>query len=102
MDCLMTVTADNQGLPPSCGHNFDPSRFLPLSLFLQVGEFANVVGPVSFVPFGDRPSPALRIVRAACHRTRHALYPLLERLLVREYPFMESVMPITSVVQRFP
>ena len=43
MDRLMTVTADNQGLPPSGGHYLDPSRFLPLSLFLQIGEFENVM-----------------------------------------------------------
>ena len=39
---------------------------------------SDVVGSGAVVPCGDRPSPALRTVRAACHRTRLALYALLE------------------------
>src|SRR5260221_14228081 len=60
MDCLMTVTADNHGLPPSWGHNFDPSRFLPLSLFFHGGDIANFGGSGAVVTFGDRPLPSLR------------------------------------------
>src|SRR5260370_12092547 len=61
-----------------------------------------VVGSGAVVPCGDRPSPALRTVRAACHRTRLALYALLERLFVREYACMKLVMAVTTKDQCFP
>src|SRR5258708_40035446 len=61
-----------------------------------------MVGSGAVVPCGDRPSPALRTVRAACHRTRLALYALLERLFVREYACMKLVMAVTTKDQCFP
>ena len=39
----MTGAADNQGFPSPGGHHFDPGRFFPLSLLLQIGEFADVM-----------------------------------------------------------
>src|SRR5258708_39978731 len=61
-----------------------------------------MVGSGAVVPCGDRPSPALRTVRAACHRTRLALYALLERLFVREYACMKLVMAVMTKDQCFP
>jgi hypothetical protein len=54
------------------------TQFLSFSLAL----WGDVVGSGAVVPCGDRPSHALRTVRAACHRTRLALYMLLEMLCV--------------------
>src|SRR5947209_6526658 len=92
----------DQGFAPSSGHDLDPSGFFSAFVSVQVLECPDVVGSGAVVPCGDRPSPALRTVRAACHRTRLALYALLERLFVRECACMKLVMAVTTKDQGFP
>ena len=43
MDGHVTVAADYQGLSSAGGHDFHPDRTFPPPLFLEVGEFADVV-----------------------------------------------------------
>jgi hypothetical protein len=62
----------------------------------------DVVGSGAVVPCGDHSSPALRTVRAACHRTRLALYAILEILFVRKRASMKLVMAGTTENQCFP
>ena len=97
MQFIMTLIAEYHGFPTT----FDHVAF-PYSLAFQIPQFTDVVGSGAVVPCGDRPSPALRTVRAACHRTRLALYALLERLFVREYACMKLVMAVTTKDQCFP
>src|SRR5260370_65453 len=97
MQFIMALTAEYHGFPTTFDH-----VALPYSLAFQISQFTDVVGSGAVVPCGDRPSPALRTVRAACHRTRLALYALLERLFVREYACMKLVMAVTTKDQCFP
>src|SRR5260221_13426219 len=102
MKIVMAGSAKNQRLAATSSHDLDPEGLFPAIIVFQVFQCPNMVGSGAVVPFGDRPSPALRTVRAACHRTRLALYALLERLFVREYACMELVMAITTKDQCFP
>ncbi len=52
--------------------------FVAPIIFPTEGERGDMVGSGAVVPCEDHPSPALRTVRAACHRTRLALYVFLE------------------------
>src|SRR5713226_4597891 len=79
----MACMAEDQRFPAAGGHDLYPSRLLPTCVLFQVFECSDVVGSGAVVPCGDHPSPALRTVRAACHRTRLALYVLLEILFGR-------------------
>src|SRR5947209_20411579 len=97
----MTRSTENQRLAMARRHRFDPLRLVSACVFGEVFQSSNVVGSGAVVPCGDRPSPALRTVRAACHRTRLALYALLERLSVRECACMKLVMTATTKDQRF-
>ena len=74
----MTRSTEDQRFSASCRHDFDPEGLLAALIFREVFECSDMVGSGAVVPCGDRPSPALRTVRAACHRTRLALYALLE------------------------
>ena len=78
MQIVMAGSAENQRLAATCSHDLDPEGLFPTIIGVQVFECPNMVGSGAVVPCGDRPSPALRTVRAACHRTRLALYALLE------------------------
>src|SRR5260370_41908554 len=98
----MACMAEDQRFPSAGGHDLYPSRLLPTCVLFQVFERSDVVGSGAVVPCGDRPSPALRTVRAACHRTRLAIYALLERLFVRECTCMKLVMAATTKDQSFP
>jgi hypothetical protein len=98
----MASTAENQRFSMAGRHDLNPLWFLSTRVLFQVFECPNVVGSGAVVPCGDRPLPALRTVRAACHRTRLALYALLERLFVREYACMKLVMAVTTKDQCFP
>src|SRR6266571_7041742 len=102
MKVLMTRSTEDQRLSASCCHDFDPEGLLAALIFREVFECSDMVGSGAVVPCEDRPSPALRTVRAACHRTRLALYALLERLFVREYACMKLVMAVTTKDQCFP
>src|SRR5712692_1113813 len=95
---MMTMLTEYERFPSSSRHHLLPS----LLSMCYILEFSNMVGSGAVVPCGDRPSPALRTVRAACHRTRLALYALLERLFVREYACMKLVMAVTTKDQCFP
>ena len=96
LDIHMASTAEDQGFSTAGSHDLNPLGFLSTCVLFQVFECPNVVGSGAVVPCGDRPSPALRTVRAACHRTRLALYALLERLFVRECAYMKLVMAATT------
>src|SRR5258708_36210754 len=102
LDVHVTRSTEDQGLTFPCCHDFHPSGFVAACVVFQVFERPDVVGSGAVVPCGDRPSPALRTVRAACHRTRLALYALLERLFVREYACMKLVMAVMTKDQCFP
>src|SRR4249920_939073 len=102
MEVHVTGVAKHQRLATSGCHDLDPLWFFSSIVCVQVFQCSNVVGSGAVVPCGDRPSPALRTVRAACHRTRLALYALLERLFVREYACMKLVMAVTTKDQCFP
>src|SRR5260370_20150411 len=102
LNILVTRSTKNQRFAASGCHDFDPGRFFSARIAVQVFECPNMVGSGAVVPCGDRPSPALRTVRAACHRTRLALYALLERLFVREDACMKLVMAVTTKDQCFP
>src|SRR6266700_5129575 len=102
MEFPMAGTAEDQRLAMTGSHDLYPTRFFLALVLVQVFEGTDMVGSGAVVPCGDRPSPALRTVRAACHRTRLALYALLERLFVREYACMKLVMAITTKDQCFP
>src|SRR5258708_9557831 len=102
MEIQVAGSAEHQRLASASGHDLDPTWFLSAFISVQVFERANMVGSGAVVPCGDRPSPALRTVRAACHRTRLALYALLERLFVREYACMKLVMAVMTKDQCFP
>ena len=102
MKVSVACLTENQGFTASGGHRLDPPRFLAAFVFGEVFECTDMVGSGAVVPCGDRPSPALRTVRAACHRTRLALYALLERLFVRECACMKLVMAVTTKDQCFP
>ncbi len=78
LDVHVTRSTEGQSLAFPCCHHFHPSGFVAACVLFQVFERPDVVGSGAVVPCGDRPSPALRTVRAACHRTRLALYALLE------------------------
>jgi hypothetical protein len=43
VDVLVAAAADDQGLPPSLGHQVHPRGFLPSSWLVQVCELADVV-----------------------------------------------------------
>ncbi len=77
MDSLMADVTNDEGLSPASSHRFDPPWSFSAPFF-KICELSDMVGSGAVVPCGDRPSPALRTVRAACHRTRLALYALLE------------------------
>src|SRR6266571_1742873 len=98
----MAGTAEDQRFAMAGRHGLHPSRFFSACVLFQIFECTDVVGSGAVVPCGDRPSPALRTVRAACHRTRLALYALLERLFVREYACMKLVMTVPTEDQCFP
>src|SRR5260221_14190493 len=102
MKIVMAGSAKNQRLAATSSHDLDPEGLFPAIIVFQVFQCPNMVGSGAVVPFGDRPSPALRTVRAACHRTRLALYALLERVFVRERACMELVMAISSTDNCFP
>ena len=74
----MAGPAKHQRFATTGGHDLHPTRLFLALVLVQVFEGTNMVGSGAVVPCGDRPSPALRTVRAACHRTRLALYALLE------------------------
>src|SRR5712692_4757325 len=99
---LVTGSTQDQRLAASGSHDLHPSRFFPSWVFFQVFECSDVVGSGAVVPCGDHPSPALRTVRAACHRTRLALYVLFEILFVRERACMKLVMASPTEDQGFP
>ena len=96
MNVHVAGVAKNQGFPLPGSHDLYPLRFLSTCVFLQVFERPDMVGSGAVVPCGDRPSPALRTVRAACHCTRLALHALLEGLCVRERTCMKLVMAATT------
>src|SRR5258708_1722623 len=98
----MTSTTEDQRFSTTGSHDLYPTWLLPPFISVEIFERTNVVGSGAVVPCGDRPSPALRTVRAACHRTRLALYALLERLFVREYACMKLVMTVPTEDQCFP
>src|SRR5260370_3724747 len=102
LNILVTRSTKNQRFAASGCHDFDPGRFFSARIAVQVFECPNMVGSGAVVPCGDRPSPALRTVRAAFHPTRLALYALLERLFVREDACMKLVMAVTTKDQCFP
>src|SRR6266699_980420 len=78
LDVHVTRSTEGQSLAFACCLHFHPSGFVAASVLFQVFDRPDGVGSGAVVPCGDRPSPALRTVRAACHRTRLALYALLE------------------------
>jgi len=102
MQVHMAGTAKDQCFAMSGSHDLDPTRFFAAFVCVQVFEGSNMVGSGAVVPCGDHPSPALRTVRAACHRTRLALYVFLEILFVRECARMKLVMASTTEDQGFP
>jgi len=92
----MAGMTQNERFPLPGGHDLYPLRLLSTCVLFQVFECPDMVGSGAVVPCGDRPSPALRTVRAACHRTRLALHALLEGLCVRECTCMKLVMAATT------
>ena len=78
MDILMTRSTEGHRLSFKSYHPLNPFRLFPSWVFVEMFHGSYMVGSGAVVPCGDRPSPALRTVRAACHRTRLALYALLE------------------------
>jgi hypothetical protein len=98
----MAGMAEDERFPPACGHDLNPLWLFSAFILVQIFECSHVVGSGAVVPCGDHPSPALRTVRAACHRTRLALYAILERLFIRECTRMKLVMAATTENQRLP
>ena len=98
MQLMVALETEDECFSASGCHHLLPERLAVGNIF----QLPYVVGSGAVVPCGDRPSPALRTVRAACHRTRLALYALLERLFVREHACMKLVMAGTTKDQGFP
>src|SRR5260370_5763498 len=76
LDVHVTRSTEDQGLAFPCCHHLYPSGFLSPGILFQVFERPDMLGSGAVVPFGDRPSPARRTVRASYHRPRVDLYAL--------------------------